>query len=152
MVKAEPDAVTIKTKEDMYNVVQRYLANCLVLKQLEDEMKKQSEAIKKAREKFKLPKGPAEEFDGPNGGITFGSQDREDWCPEMIKKYLGKNEFVNCTEIKVKSASKDHLRALIKQMIEDGKLFQTQADEIYKKTGETIKLIAVPGRAREREE
>jgi len=148
MAKAATKLV-ITSKDQMYKVVQQFMVNSFAAKQLADEMKKQSDAIKEARERLRLPIGPAPEFDGPHGGITFGSQDQIEWSLEAIKSYLGKKTYDGCIEVSLKSASKPHLIELINGLVENGKLTQDQRDEIFFKTGETIKLVPVHTRVKE---
>ena len=128
-----------KSNKVLFEHVQRYLS----FGKLESHLKKlkdvEAEAIKKELENRNCEFGPIEEFDGPNGGITYTSQKTLVFDKELVERVLGKEIAESCT---VRVVNAEAVKAICKAKKMTDEKIKSMCSTVKK----TTKLMPVYGR------
>lgn len=143
-------SLNIQNKKELLIAVQDLNALKRIQQEVEERMELVKEAIRSAKLKFHIPMGPANDLNGPNGGVTFAPDQRRIYKPDGIKKHLGQAAFNMFTEVRVKSDYHETIRKLAAQAAESGSLSEDSIREILEEDGEpSTKVIARLSKAHE---
>jgi polyhydroxyalkanoate synthesis regulator phasin len=144
------NTLRIRNKRELLIAVQDLNALKKISDEVNDTIENIKSAIRNAKIRFHIPMGPANDLNGPNGGVTFALHQEREYKPDGIKKHLGDAAFGMFTEIRVKSTYQDTIRKMVDAACRAGSLSEEQAKEIVEEVGDEVcKIISRLSKAKE---